>query len=237
MTLRNDRAMMASRTEAPDSLDFFPSPPWWGRALGDGLARLGLPIGETCEEPAAGEGHLAHGLAEVWGQVRASDIHAHARRAGAPVIRTADYLARSDWLGVRRPDWTATNPPFGDRIEAFIRRASARSRIGAAMLLQLGQMEGAARLRLFADCGLYAVIVLPRKGSGLRKGLWQPGLSTATRYAWFVFLRPGVVDGWRGFEGEARTIWVDWKASDRLTRESDQAFAGLFVPDARCEAA
>lgn len=223
----NARAMMASRVEDPGSLDYFPSPPWWGRAIGEVLTALGLPLGSSAEEPAAGEGHLAHGLGDVWSIVRTSDIHPWPQRApGARALAVRDYLA----TGAARwpsPDWTVTNPPFEDRIEAFTRRAFAHSRIGAVMVMQLGQMEGKDRLRLFADCGLYAVIVPPRKGSGLRKGLWQPGLSSATRYGFFVYVRPGVVDGWAGFRGEARTVWLDWDASARLTRDSDRVFVGL----------
>lgn len=76
------RATMASRVEDPQSLDYFPSPPWWGRALGEALARLELPLalpGWPCavEEPAAGEGHLAHGLADVFDDVMASDVFAY----------------------------------------------------------------------------------------------------------------------------------------------------------------
>jgi hypothetical protein len=69
--------------------------------------------------------------------------------------------------------------------------------------------------------------VLPRRGSGLRKGLWQPGLSTATAYGWFIFIKPGVVAGWDGFEGEARQVWVEPDACVTFSRDSDRAFAGL----------
>lgn len=228
------RATMASRLEAGTSLDYFPSPPWWGRAFGILLDRLGLPgRGLLCEEPAAGEGHLAHGLSDVFGTVRASDIYPYPRRPGAVDIARQDYLHPTNHPTA--PDWTVTNPPFGDLTEAFIHRAVARSRIGAAMLLQLRLLEGVERHALFRECGLYAVAVLPRRGSGLRKGLWQPGLSTATTYAWFIFVRPGMARGWSSFDGEARMLWVEPGASDALTRASDMAFAGLsstFVREA-----
>lgn len=233
----NGRVTMASRVEGRDSLDYFPSPPWWGRALGEALDRLGLPGRASVEEPAAGEGHLAHGLADVFEQVRASDIHPWpGRDVAANVQRAAgsyDFLhphGPAPWWvcgHAATPDWVATNPPFRDLTEAFIRRAVQRARYGCAMLLQLGLLEGKGRHGLFRDCGLYATVVLPRKGSGLRKGLWQPGLSTATRYAWFIFADPAHVDGWDGFDGEARQIWIDPDASVRLTQPSDAAFAGL----------
>lgn len=233
----NHRATMASRVEDTGSLDYFPSPPWWGRALGEALERLGLPIRHglsgDCEEPAAGEGHLAHGLTDVFGRVLASDIAVYPPRPGAVPIATQDYLhpgrapsCRAPWWGAP-PAWTATNPPFGGKTEPFIRRAYGRSLIGAAMLLQLRLLEGKARHQLFRDCGLYATVVMPRKGSGLRKGVWVPGQSTATAYAWFIFVKPGVVPGWHGFDGEARQLWVEPDAGARLTRDSDMAFAGL----------
>lgn len=224
---------MADRVEAGDSLDYFPSPPWWGRSVGVLLDQFGLPRGRLCEEPAAGEGHLAHGLADVFARVKASDIHPYPRRAGAMRIWRQDYLHPGRAPSTYAPgwpegaDWVVTNPPFGDRTEAFIRRGVARARIGAAMLLQLRLLEGVGRYRLFHECGLYGVGVLPRRGSGLRKGLWQPGLSTATTYAWFVFVRPGAVEGWAGFDGEVRLHLFDPRSADLLTRPSDQAFAGL----------
>lgn len=225
----NSRATMAGRVETRESLDYFPSPPWWGRALGHVLVRLGLPVhGLTCEEPAAGEGHLAHGLADVFRVVRASDIHAYPRRLGAMLIAVRDYL-RGEPERQPAPDWTITNPPFGDLTAAFIRRAVSRSRVGVAMLLQLRLLEGPGRHALFRECGLYATVVLPRRGSGLRKGLWQPGLSTATAYGWFIFVKPGVVPGWGGFDGEARQVWLEPDACVTFSRDSDAAFAGLAI--------
>lgn len=226
---------MASRVESTASLDYFPSPPWWGRAFGEALDRLGLPKarrGWPCavEEPAAGEGHLAHGLRDVFDRVRASDVFPYPRREGAVPIVMQDYLqpgqARAPWWSAP-VGWTATNPPFGTLTEPFIRRAYARSQIGAAMLLQLRLLEGKGRYQLFRECGLYATVVLPRKGSGVRKGVWEPGQSTATAYAWFIFVKPDVVPGWSGFDGEARQLWMDPDAAERLSRPSDAAFAGL----------
>lgn len=235
------RATMASRVEDPQSLDYFPSPPWWGRALGEALERLGLPLalhGWPCavEEPAAGEGHLAHGLADVFDDVWASDVFPYPPRPGAVPIVVQDYLHPGRAPSTPAPwqpcsaGWTATNPPFGELTEPFIRRAYGRAKVGAAMLLQLRLLEGKGRHQLFRECGLYATVVLPRKGSGVRKGVWEPGQSTATAYAWFIFVKPGIVPGWQGFDGEARQLWMDPEAAARLTRPSDMAFAGLRGP-------
>ena len=220
------RATQASRVEDLGSLDYFPSAPWHGRSIGEVIGRLGLPFGQLVEEPAAGEGHLAHGLRDYWPRIQAFDIASYPVRAGAVPVGCRDYLSAAHDASPL-PCWTISNPPFGDQTEPFIRKAVSRSRIGAAMLLQLRLMEGAGRYRLFRECGLYATAVVPRKRSGLRKGVWVPGQSTATAYAWFIFVRPGVVAGWTGFDGEAREVWIDPDAGDRLTRPSDMAFAGL----------
>ena len=233
MSVRNSRATMADRVEPNGSLDYFPSPPWWGRALGHVLISLGLPVaGLECDEPAAGEGHLAHGLSDVFGRVSAHDVANYPRRPGAVTIGVRDYLS-ADVETRGGPDWTVTNPPFGALTTAFIRQAFARSRIGFAMLMQLRTLEGPGRHALFRECGLYATVVLPRRGSGLRKGLWQPGLSTATAYVWLIFVKPGVVPGWAGFQGEARQVWLAPDACVTFSRPSDLAFAGLGVSEAR----
>lgn len=225
MSVRNSRATMANRVEDLGSLDYFPSPPWWGRALGFALIQLGLPVaGLSCDESAAGEGHLAHGLVDVFGKVRASDIAGHPPRAGAVTIAVEDYLAPGPIA--ERTDWTVTNPPFGALTTAFIRRAFERSRIGFAMLMQLRTLEGPGRHALFRECGLYATVVVPRRGSGLCKGRWIPGLSTATAYVWLIFVKPGVVPGWSGFSGEARQVWLAPDACLTFSRPSDAAFAG-----------
>lgn len=220
------RATLANRYEDADSLDYFPSAPWMGRSIGEVLNRLGLPLGSLAEDPAAGEGHLLHGMADVWPRVQGFDVWPHRARGGLadPVLR--DYLAPFVDRGPM-PDWTVMNPPFGDKTSPFIRKACARSRIGVAALLQLRLMEGPNRYGLFHDCGLYATAVVPRKRAGLRKGVWVPNQSTATAYAWFIFVRPDAVPEWAGFTGEARQVWIDPEAGDRLTCKSDMAFAGL----------
>ena len=71
-------AVMAQRTEARDSLDDFPTPPWATRALVEhAIGRPAALRALTCLEPACGVGHMAKVLAEYFGEVRSSDIHAY----------------------------------------------------------------------------------------------------------------------------------------------------------------
>ena len=64
-------AVMAQRVEPPDSLDYFPTPPWATRALIEHVIVPDLcPAGDVYTasvwEPACGEGHMARPLAEYF---------------------------------------------------------------------------------------------------------------------------------------------------------------------------
>jgi hypothetical protein len=95
---RGSCAVMARRAEPPDSLDWFPTPPWATRALlervlferleGDDWPMVvrrpwlgrwsdddgwpGLPVKLSVLEPAAGEGHMAEVLREYFDRVHAT---------------------------------------------------------------------------------------------------------------------------------------------------------------------
>jgi hypothetical protein len=66
---------MAQRVEPPDSLDYFPTPPWATRALCEFLKLHHKLHGQTCWEPACGGGHMARPLAEYFERVYSSDVH------------------------------------------------------------------------------------------------------------------------------------------------------------------
>ena len=70
-------AVMAQRVEAPDSLDFFPTPPWATRALCEIVLRE-FRLGAVWE-PACGEGHMSETLREYAVSVFASDVHDYGR--------------------------------------------------------------------------------------------------------------------------------------------------------------
>lgn len=197
-------AVMQRRVEAHDSLDDFPTPPWATRALCEHLAERGmLAVRNTCREPAANRGHMVAPLREWFYEVIASDVHDYG--VGYPVD---DYL-----FGPPPPmvDWTVTNPPFR-LAEQFIERALATSRVGVAMIVRAAFLEGVGRFeRLFSRTPPSHVLQFAERVV-MHKGRLAPEGSTATAYAWLV---------WLG-DGPTRMGWIA-PCRKRLERASDYA--------------
>lgn len=174
-------SVMARRALAENDLDYFPTPPWAARAGGELIQRLD-PGPWSCWEPACGGGHMAHGLSPYFSSVSSSDIHDH----GGEAAFLADFLTKE--ADRETFDWIVTNPPFvlGD---AFVRTAYQRARRGVAMLLRLAFLEGGKRYRLLhEDCPLSVVAPFSERVP-MVKGRWDPDASSATAYAWFVWLK------------------------------------------------
>lgn len=175
-------SVMPDRDRSADDVDFFPTRPWGGRAGAEIILQLD-PRARSLWECAVGAGHLAHGLKDYFPTVHTSDL---CRYDGNRVF---DFL--SDEPPPFRPDWIATNPPF-DHVEEFIRLAWARAGRGVAMLLRGACLEGQARYRLlYEDCPYFAYAPFSER-LAMHKGFWDSTRSTATMYAWFFFLKPGV---------------------------------------------
>ncbi|MGV7034874.1 hypothetical protein [Methylobacterium symbioticum] len=199
-------AVMASRREPPDSLDFFPTPPWATRAL---LRHVLPPVLEgfkicSAWDPACGEGHMAEVLREEVSIVHASDIFDYGR--GYPV---ADFLDPATQL-VPSVDLIATNPPFNVAVE-FAERALGEAAV-VALLLRTAWIEGEERyLRLFRDRPPTAFAPFVERVAMLR-GRWEPNASTATSYAWFV---------WVSDAAPRAPIWIPPNCKRSLTRSDD----------------
>lgn len=178
-------SVMANRQVTDDSADYFPTPPWAARAGGELIQALD-PGAWRVWEPACGGGHMAFGLADYFGEVFATDLHDYGW-AGTH-IRDLDFLSESA-AEIGEFDWIISNPPFvmGD---AFVRAAYTRARRGVAMLLRLVFLEGGRRYRLLhEDCPLTAVAPFSERVP-MVKGRWDPDASSATAYAWFIWLKP-----------------------------------------------
>jgi hypothetical protein len=206
---------MQRRVEAHDSLDDFPTPPWATRALCSWLEEIspGGIEGRSCREPAANRGHMVAPLRESFGTVEAADVHDYG--VGLPV---ADFLFPAPLPTV---DWTITNPPFR-LAEQFIARALETSRIGVAMIVRAAFLEGQGRFeRLFSATPPTDVLQFTERVV-MHKGRLAPEGSTATAYAWLVWIK--------GCEDTTRLRWIA-PCRKRLERASD--YANPDAPHAR----
>lgn len=185
------RSIMASRQEAIESLDYFPTPPWATRALvEDVLPQLGVDLADASVwEPACGEGHISGVLEEYAREVVATDIYDYSLEGRSP----PGWRAAGDFLEVPieqfgRFDWIITNPPFEDRAIAFVQHALDLAGTGVAMFFRSQwAVEGVERYeKLFRDTppSLSAWFV---ERVNLCKGRWDPDGSTATAYCWLIW--------------------------------------------------
>src|ERR1044071_558438 len=95
-------AVMAQRSEAKDSLDDFPTPPWATRALIEHVLQSKAALNrQNCLEPACGLGHMAKVLAEYFREVSSADTHDYGYG------RQQDFLKQP--LAANSFDWVITN--------------------------------------------------------------------------------------------------------------------------------
>lgn len=202
------RAIMGSRAEPDDSLDFFPTPPWATRALFEhAVPRLSvdLPI-NSAWEPACGEGHIAEVLREYFAVVHASDIHDYGYAAAH-----GDFL-KADAASAPIVDWIVTNPPFDDAAIEFVLRARELAPNVAMFFRSQWAVEGIGRYeRLFCDtpptlCAFFVERV------PLVKGRWDPEASTATAYCWLL---------WCESVPPLPTFWIPPGCREGLTKADD----------------
>ncbi|MGU3386994.1 hypothetical protein ACLBYG_20960 [Methylobacterium sp. D53M] len=203
---------MASRREPPDSLDFFPTPPWAMRALlVEVLPRVtaGRHI-LTAWDPACGEGHMVEVLGEQITFAKGSDVFDYGR--GYPV---ADFLDADTRLSPAA-DLICTNPPFNAAVKFALKALDEASVV--ALLLRTAWMEGEGRYEaLFRDRPPTVFAPFVERVPMLR-GRWDPAASTATAYAWFVW-----VDG----EPPRAPLWIPPGQRRSRTRPDDARRFGV----------
>jgi hypothetical protein len=210
MSQNTSTAVMARRVEPPDSLDYFPTPPWATRALCEIVLR-DFDLGSVWE-PACGEGHMAEVLREYAYRVFASDVF--------------DYGCGQDAVGsfvgvgpdIAQPPhpmtWIITNPPFNLAGE-FLARARIEAR-GVAMLLRTAWLEGGERYNTIFSKHPPHVVALFAERVPMVKGRWDPKASTATSYAWCVW-KPG------SFAPGTHLQWIPPGQRQRLSKPDDVA--------------
>lgn len=178
MTSQNtSSAVMQQRSEAHDSLDDYPTPPWATRALCEWLVKQGLLFG-IVREPAANRGHMARPLSEYFDKVESSDIHDYG--VGYP---QNDYLFGPVPASV---DWTITNPPFR-LAQQFIERALVSSGVGCAVIVRSAFTEGIGRYQdLFSQRPPSYILQFTERVVMHRGRLVARG-SSATAYSWIVW--------------------------------------------------
>lgn len=200
------RAIMSSRVEPDNSLDYFPTPPWATRALCEHiLPRYINAPSSTAWEPACGEGHMSEPLREYFKEVYASDIHGYGH--GDPGV---DFL--DPGLSAYTADFIITNPPFGDLTEAFVLRALERARVGVAMFVRLQWLESVGRYEAIFRDNPPTLIAFFAERVPLCKGKYDPDGSTATAYIWLV---------WRkGLKPQA-PFWIPPGQRESLTKPDD----------------
>lgn len=185
------RAIMGSRQEPDDSLDYFPTPPWATRALIECVfgQKLSWPVdffkGRSVWEPAAGEGHIAEVLSEYFGEVVESDIHDYGRPDAHIVdFLTCEHVNRQDDV-----DWIITNPPFKEKTEQFLFQAIKQARTGVAFFVRMQWLETKGRYeRIFRD-NPPTIIAFFSERVPLCKGEWKPNGDTATAYVWLIWIK------------------------------------------------
>jgi hypothetical protein len=191
MSQNRTHAVMAQRIEARDSLDDFPTPPWATRALCHHILPSLIEAhwqDLTVWEPAANRGHMVAPLREYFGTVQASDVNDYGM--GFEVL---DFLMPIP--PATTPDLVITNPPFRLATQ-FVRRAMSVARLGCAVLVRGTWMESLERYELFREIPP-SVIAQFAERVPMVKGRLDRKASTATAYAWVIFLHGQTDTRWR----------------------------------------
>jgi hypothetical protein len=142
-------------------------------------------------------------LREYFGETCATDIHPYGYGGVADFLRTPHEVGSYDWV--------VTNPPF-NLAEEFVARALQIARRGVAILARTVFIESVGRYeRVFRSCppAFFAQFV---ERVPMVKGRLDPKASTATGYAWFVWLSEN--------RSTTEVVWIP-PCRKKLERKSD----------------
>ena len=219
-------------------LDYFPTPPWGTRALCEWLVAQGLVLADKrVLEPAAGGGWMARVLEEYFASVVASDVKDYG--CGYPV---RDFLMGDRWVnhgcvgGVDSQPadtgpahWVITNPPFVLGLEFILKAIALTPSAGIAMLARLSFAEGGKRHReLFAPHPPSHIVQFVDRVAMVKNRVDRKA-STATPYAWFIWMPP--------YTGRTHTEFCWLPPGTRAACERDSDYRESTVaPDAQTAA-
>jgi hypothetical protein len=184
------------------------------------LVMLIDPSARSAWEPAAGEGIMAHGMADYFDRLALSDVHDYG--VGFPVL---DFLTP----GLEAPggpvDWIFTNPPFKDA-KRFVQLARQRARRGVAMFVRLGFQETVGRFELFSGPDRATLACPYAERVGIRLGDCRINGGTAAAYMVVIWVTDPALA--RDYPDDTLLRPVRPGTRDRLSRPGDAAFlAGL----------
>jgi hypothetical protein len=214
--------------------ELFPTPPWATRALTEiVLPRLHVRSLGVVWEPCAGLGHMAEVLKERATRVDATDKNVYPLGLGGDMdiydVEQLDFLRFDAVSFDQQQDWIITNPPFGQAV-AMAQHAMDCARHGVAFLLRIQWLESAERWAMFQQSPPSLVAPFVERVA-MCEGGWDPRCSTATGYAWFVWVKDR--DGWakpaRAYEGAFDGMLIP-PCKKAMTRASDARLAARFVP-------
>jgi hypothetical protein len=213
------------------ALEFFPTPPWATRALLDDVLDDG-PLGDSVWEPCAGLGHMSEVLKERFRRVHATDVMNYPLDGGGFArnlcgVEWFDFLDSDAAPPAPHPDWIITNPPFAtapDMLENALRRA----RVGVAFLLRLQWIEGERRYyKIYSERAPTFIAPFVERVP-MCEGGWDMDGSTATSYAWFVWLN---FNGWAHSRPNGIPLRLIPPGRSALrAKESDRLLARRSIP-------
>ena len=224
-------AHMASRIDAKNAPDYFPTPPWATRALCEELLELEQGGDElSVWEPACGEGHMATPLAEYFSHVFASDLFNRGFNDNHGSGWDFLHLDPAAQFPAGYFDWIITNPPYGDNAQLFVERAfEHQPRQGVAVFVQLRWLETINRgIELFLPFRPHMIGVFCERVP-LVKNRYDPEAGTATAYIWVIW-RTDIT------ASDAITRWIPPGAAKRHFRARDLLLANTTKPEVSGEA-
>lgn len=209
MNQNTSHAVMAQRSEAADSLDDFPTPPWATRALIEHVITPERVRGQICWEPACNRRYMSKPLSEYFEFTIESDIHDYGEG------NVLDFLSVDCDKNLIGADWIITNPPF-NKAQRFIEKGLELASDGVAVLVRTSFLEGVMRYQTMYMTNPPDIVAQFCERVPMVKGRCDPKASTATSYAWLVWY----VDGLYHANNKTILKWIP-PCRKQLERSSD----------------